>query len=290
MALLVEVHKGIYGLPQAGKLAQDRLVLHLANHGYHQAKHTPCLFKHETNSVTFTLVVDDFGIKYTHEADADHLLAALRELYIMTEDRATTQKYVGITIDHDLVRNIILLSMPGYVDKAITRFGHANRMGAKSPLLYVPPKMGAKSQDMPTPSPASLEFVDDKAKTFVQEVTGVFLFYSRAVDPTMLTAVNKISAQQSKPTKATLLAVDRLLSYAEGYSTAQIVIKPSNMKLCAQSDASYHSESGARSRAGGILYFGTQEDGAINGAVDYISTIIPTVAHPQPKLSTRPFS
>ena len=100
-AVVVEVNKGIYGLPQAGKLAQDRLIKHLAKHGYHQATNTPCLFRHSSNSVAFTLVVDDFGIKYTNDADADHLLRVLRELYVMTEDRGTEQKYVGITIQHD---------------------------------------------------------------------------------------------------------------------------------------------------------------------------------------------
>ena len=277
-AVIVEVHKGIYGLPQAGKLAQDRLVKHLASHGYHQAKHTPCLFKHEKNSVAFTLVVDDFGIQYTKEADADHLLKALRELYIITEDRGSTQKYVGITIAHNRQSNTITLSMPGYVDKAIKRFGSAKKPGARSPITYVPPQYGAKAgQEQPELPPEAQEYVDDTSKTFIQEVTGVFLFYSRAVDPTMLTAVTKISAQQSKPTKATLMAVDRLLSYAERYPTAEVIIKASNMILCAQSDASYHSESGARSRAGGILYFGTDANGNVNGAVDYLSTIIPTV-------------
>ena len=277
-AVIVEVHKGIYGLPQAGKLAQDRLVKHLAAHGYHQAKNTPCLFQHETNSVTFTLVVDDFGIKYTHDEDADHLLKTLRKLYIMTEDRASVQKYVGITITHNRQSNTIKLAMPGYVEKAIKRFGSAKTPGARSPITYVPPKYGCKAgQEQPELPPEAHEYVDEAAKTFVQEVTGVFLFYSRAVDPTMLTAVTKISAQQSKPTKATMLAVDRLLSYAERFPSAEVIIRPSNMQLCAQSDASYHSESGARSRAGGILYFGTDSSGNINGAVDYLSTIIPTV-------------
>ena len=32
--VLMEISKGIYGLPQAGKLSQDRLVAHLATHGY----------------------------------------------------------------------------------------------------------------------------------------------------------------------------------------------------------------------------------------------------------------
>ena len=276
-AVIVRVDKGIYGLPQAGILAQDRLVKHLASHGYHQAKHTPCLFKHESNSVAFTLVVDDFGIKYTREADADHLMSTLRKLYIMTEDRATKQKYVGITIEHDLQNRTIYLTMPGYVHKAIVRFGHAKNPGAKSPLIYVPPLRGPEQQLVPDLSPESYKFVDAKTKTFVQEVTGVFLFYSRAVDPTMLTAVNKISSEQSNPTEATLKAVDRLLSYAERYPDATIIIKASNMQLCAQSDASYLSETKARSRAGGMLYFGLTAEGAVNGAIDYISMIIPTI-------------
>lgn len=79
---------------------------------------------------------------------------------------------------------------------------------------------------VPDPPAGAQELVDQPTKTFVQEVTGVLLFYSRAVDPTMLIAVNKISSDQSKPTKATLDAVDRLLSYAERYPNATIVLRP----------------------------------------------------------------
>ena len=276
-AVVVEVNKGIYGLPQAGKLAQDRLIAHLAKHGYHQAPNTPCLFRHITNSVSFTLVVDDFGIKYTKDADADHLLSILRELYIMTEDRGLEQKYVGITIKHDRERQRMYLSMPGYIEKALQRFGKAKQRGAKSPTIYVPPIRGAEQQLVPELTADEACPVDAKTKTFVQEVTGVILFYSRAVDPTMLTAVNKISMQSANPTRATLKAIDRLLSYAEQYPNATTEIRPSNMQLCAQSDASYLSEHGARSRAGAVLYFGLTSDNTINGMIEYISTVIPTV-------------
>jgi hypothetical protein len=47
--VLMEIRKGIYGLKQAGKLAQDRLIAHLAKHGYSQCINTPCLFRHESN-------------------------------------------------------------------------------------------------------------------------------------------------------------------------------------------------------------------------------------------------
>ena len=154
--------------------------------------------------------------------------------------------------------------MPGYVKKALVRFQKEGIAGCNSPIIYIPPVIGPGPQMV---APADDTYVDAATKTYVQEVTGVFLFYSRAVDPTMLTAVNKISSEQSKPTTATLKAIDRLLSYASRHPDASIVLRPSNMQLCAESDASYHSETKARSRAGGILYFGRNSDGSINVAM-----------------------
>jgi hypothetical protein len=42
--ILFEVNIGMYGLPQAGLLAQQQLISHLANHGYHQTPDTPFFF------------------------------------------------------------------------------------------------------------------------------------------------------------------------------------------------------------------------------------------------------
>ena len=67
----------MYGLPQAGLLAQNRLIAHLATHGYHQTEAT-CLFHHETNGTDFSLVVDDSGVKYATNAGAQHLIDTLR--------------------------------------------------------------------------------------------------------------------------------------------------------------------------------------------------------------------
>jgi hypothetical protein len=83
---MVKIVQGIYGLPQAGKLAQEKLTLLLAKHGYNPTASTPCLFRHKDRNIFFTLVVDDFGIKYERKEDVDHHLAALREEYEVTED------------------------------------------------------------------------------------------------------------------------------------------------------------------------------------------------------------
>ena len=83
--------------------------------------------------------------------------------------------------------------------------------------------------------------------------------------------------EQANPTEKTLTMVDRLLSYAERFPNAHIILRPSDMHIRAHSDASYASESKARSRAGGIIFLGYNEDGSVNGAFDYISTVIPIV-------------
>jgi hypothetical protein len=77
-AVYFQIRKCMYGLPQVGRLSQLRLISHLAKHGYHQSTNTPCLFQHETLDVTFCLVVDDFGVRYGKQSDADHLIATLR--------------------------------------------------------------------------------------------------------------------------------------------------------------------------------------------------------------------
>ena len=61
----VKIVKGMYGLKQAGIISYKSLIHHLAPFGYHTARHTPGLWQYETRDTIFTLVVDNFAIKYT---------------------------------------------------------------------------------------------------------------------------------------------------------------------------------------------------------------------------------
>jgi hypothetical protein len=83
--LYIRINKGMYGLPQTGRLANNLLITQLVPHGYRPCTHTHGLCWHDTKPITFTLVVDDFGIKYLGKLNADHLLNALKENYEVTE-------------------------------------------------------------------------------------------------------------------------------------------------------------------------------------------------------------
>jgi hypothetical protein len=76
----IRFDKGMYGIPQAGRLANDLLVKRLASHGYHLVEHTHGLWRHETRPVTFTLVVYAFGVKFVGKEHADHLFNTLKNI------------------------------------------------------------------------------------------------------------------------------------------------------------------------------------------------------------------
>ena len=59
-----EIRRSVYGLPQSGKHANEYLKAKLAPTGCYEVPHTPGLWKHISCPVKFTLVVDNFGVKY----------------------------------------------------------------------------------------------------------------------------------------------------------------------------------------------------------------------------------
>ena len=273
-AVLFRIEKGMYGLPQAGLLAQRQLEKLLAKHGYCQNKLVPCLYTHDTRNISFTLVVDDFGIKYHDRADVDHLLAALHELYHTTVDW-TGSKYLGITLRFDNDKRTVALSMPDYIRKSLLRFAPHLVHGAASPMIYTPPVYGTPQLTPDTPAARALT---PEEKLLVQQIVGVFLYYARCVDPTFLPAVNDIASDMSNPTTVLLDKCNRLLAYAASYPNNETVYTASDMILHIQSDASYLSRSLARSVAGGCFYMGNIDQPThINGTVTAVSNTIDVV-------------
>jgi hypothetical protein len=71
--IYIEVQKYMYGLPQAGILANQLRAHRLNIHGYHKTKFTPGLWNHATHPIQFTLVADDFGVQYVGKNNELHL-------------------------------------------------------------------------------------------------------------------------------------------------------------------------------------------------------------------------
>jgi hypothetical protein len=100
----IEIRKGMYGLKQAGILANQLLQTRLAPFGYYPARHTPGLWLHKTRPISFTLVVDDFTVNYVGNQHAEHLRNALLRTYELTTDwtaMATVYSCMTLKWDND---------------------------------------------------------------------------------------------------------------------------------------------------------------------------------------------
>jgi hypothetical protein len=143
--------------------------------------------------------------------------------------------------------------MPDYVPAALHKFRHDTPTSREdAPHKWNQPAYGAKIQYAPDLN--SRRPLNKSQVSRLQQVIGTLLYYSIAVDPTMLVALGTIPAAQSNATNHTATAIVKLFNYAATNPNAVFHYKASGMTLYVHSDASYLSEPKARSRAGGHFY------------------------------------
>jgi hypothetical protein len=248
----IEIQKGMYGLPQADILANELLQRNLAKDGYRPTTHTHGLWTHDNRPISFSLVVDDFGVKYVGREHAEHLMTCIKKNYNISSDWNGTA-YCGLTLDWDYKNRTVDVSMPGYIKAALHKYQHpAPAHPEHAPYGWNPPIYGAKTQVVsdPTPSPA----LSDKDVNKLQQLTGTLLYYARVVDPTRIMTINVLASEQSNAIEVTADKVIKLLNYCNTHPETKIRYHASEMILHINSYASYLSENEAKIRAGGFFY------------------------------------
>ena len=149
--------------------------------------------------ITFTLVVDEFGVKYVGKEHAQHLIVALQSLYPKISVDWSGLLYCGLTLRWDYLARTVDLSMPGYIQNMLKKFNHNIKNPPYTPFPVRPIQYGLTSQDeIPT---NQSERLDDSHKTLIQQIIGTLLYYVRAIDMTLLAALSIVGSQQSNPTK-----------------------------------------------------------------------------------------
>ena len=150
------ISKDMYGLTEAGILANKLLRSRFSKFRYFKLPHTPGLWKHISRPISCTLVVDNLGIKYIGREHANHLIKALQKDYSFKVDE-TGNLYCGINLDCQYDRVYVDTSMPTYVGIQLTQYGHEKpERKTYSPYAPAATVHGKSMQDMPEPdtSPA----------------------------------------------------------------------------------------------------------------------------------------
>jgi hypothetical protein len=271
-AIYCSVHKTHYGLPQAGALSQQRLFQHLREHGYHQLPSTPSMFRNDDGSIKFSLVVDDFAVVWQQQRNIDHFIQTLTKLYQVKVNWLGT-KYLGMNIDINRVRRHVTLTMPGYIHKLLAKVRPDGVKEASTPAIYTPPNYANPGAHKAT-TDLSPSATDDE-KLLLQVVVGTLLYYSRAVDPSIATAVHELGSVQSQPTQNDMRKMDRLLGYVSRHPNIGVRYYASTMILQLMSDASYLCRPKAKSVYGTVAYLG--DSTTINGPVACKSKMINSI-------------
>ena len=93
---------------------------------------------------------------------------ALKEDYTISQDWKGTQ-YIGLTIDWGYEKQEVHISIPGYIEDALTRFKRARpRTPQDQPHPHVPPNYGATRQYAKQQDNSPL--LDKEGQKSVQEV------------------------------------------------------------------------------------------------------------------------
>ena len=268
--IYIKIQKGMPGLKQAAILAYKHLKNCLEPFGYEPIPGTVGMWHHKTRPTKFCLCVDDFGIKFWSKEDADHLCNSIGANFRYTVDKEG-KDYCGLHLDWNYKRGYVDISMPKSIPDALKKLNHSPKIFPQySPHKHTPIIYGKKgSQQMANKDKS--QYLPKSDIKYIQSVAGTFLYNARALNYTMLPALNEISSTQAKPTQYTQEECQQIMDYAATYPNVYVRYHASDMVLTIDSDAAYLVLPNARSRIAG--YFQLNDDPIrvkhpdINGAI-----------------------
>jgi hypothetical protein len=201
--------------------------------------------------------------------------------------------YCGIKLGWDYKKRTVAISMPGYITKKLQEYKHVHWIKSQHCPYSAEPKQFGSKAHWPLPG-NKLKLLDDRGKKRIQKTVGSILHYARAVDMTVLMALNTITMSQAHPTKNGMTCCVQLLGYLAMHADAKNRFYALDMIMNIHLDATYLSESTACSRTCCHFFMGWKPvDGQpikLNGAFYLNSVFSNLLWHQLRKLLLAPSS
>lgn len=271
--MLFEVNKGLYGMRQAGYIAQRNLIQILKENGYQEeGKHS--IFRDDEKKIVFIVHVDDVAVAYKDKQDVDKLVEVLEKAGYTIKANWEGDAFCGFTIKYNKEEEWIEIGAESVVNKALERFGITEE-GRKIDVPYdindTAKAWKFDAYELPIDQSGALNAKETK---ILQEKIGALRYIAMATYPHLEVAVGKIAANMATPTRKMMKAADRILQYLAQNKERRIRFIKSEMQVQAYSDASYGTEKNFRSRTGGYVFLGnSRETENPNGPIEVISTV-----------------
>jgi hypothetical protein len=124
----------------------------------------------------FTLVVDNFGVKYVNKDNVNHLIKCLKQKYKLTKDWGGNL-YCGIKLNWNCNNHTLDISMPGYIIKQLQKYKHTIPTKPQLCQCTPQPRQYGSIEQCPLPLDTSPPLLDANIK-HIQQVIGSILYYA----------------------------------------------------------------------------------------------------------------
>ena len=220
--------QSLYGLRQAAHLFNKELHELLISKNYVQSLNDPCLYSIRDNDGEYLHVcahVDDLLYGSTSMLLCDQFVKDIRSKYNATHTPDTTS-HCGILITRDRVKQTLLLSMPGSIDGALSRFRMADCKIRSSPGI---------SSVRTAPSKGLAD------KVLFSEMVGVIRYIADRTHPEILYPAFELATNSQAPTLENMADARNVFRYLKGVKDHGILFSGNSLVLEVYCDASFNS-------------------------------------------------
>lgn len=249
---VLELHKSMYGLKQAGRAWYQEADRALKKMGFIPTQADPCLYVKKRNEEVvcrMLLYVDDILIAGNrHEITVAK--KQLSQVFDMT-DEGEPRHFLGVKITRNREKKSISLDQAAYCEKLLKRFQHNDCNTAPTPAVE-----SRLSKEM---CPTSDEQAKDMADVPYREAIGALLYLSTATRPDIAYAVNQAAKFCENPGRGHWKAVKRIFCYLRGTTHHGVTFRATDHpKLVAYSDADDAGDMDTRRSVSGyvVMYGG----------------------------------
>lgn len=230
-----KVFKGLYGMPNAGRVWYTELNGKMLAFGYTRIPCEHCLYyrKSATGSVLAAVHVDDYIAAVSDEMEARRFKDDLRSVWEIS-DLGIATFCLGIAIERDLALKFIYLSQTALIDKTLSVFKMADSKPVSTPME---PKKALSR--IPSSPLSDSDRVALKGFPY-RRLVGLLMYIAIGTRPDISLAVGKLCQYLDCYNFEHWEAAKRVLRYLAGTRTLRLRLGgSSDIKILGFTDASF---------------------------------------------------
>jgi hypothetical protein len=229
-----ELQKGLYGLPQAGRIWNKAMNQGMLTLGFTRIKCEYCLYFRQTEAGTLLtgVHVDDFFLAASCLIQATDFKTQLASIWEIS-DLGEANFCIGIAIERDLANHHIYLSQTALIDKILASFNMLDCIPVSTPMEA---GLVLSRQTDTLTHQKELDLLDLPYRRLV----GLLMYLAIGTCPDIAFAICKLSQFMNYYRTVHWNAAKRVIRYLKGTRTLRLRLGGKNpSKLVGFSDASY---------------------------------------------------